>query len=97
MSLRPVDARPLAIPAFRRLWTASLVSAVGGSFSLVAVPAQLYALTGSSAAVGSAAALSFVALAGSAVVSGALADAVDRRRLLLVAQAGLAATSRCCG
>lgn len=36
-----VDRRPLAIPAFRRLWMASAVAAVGGSFSLIAVPTQL--------------------------------------------------------
>ena len=40
------DRRPLAIPAFRRLWTASAVCAVGGSFTAVAVPTQLYTLTG---------------------------------------------------
>jgi hypothetical protein len=36
-----VDWRPLAIPAFRWLWVGSVISAVGGSFSLIAVPAQL--------------------------------------------------------
>ncbi|KUL27293.1 MFS transporter [Actinoplanes awajinensis] len=85
-----MDRRPLAIPAFRRLWVASLVSAVGGSFSVVAVPVQLYAMTGSSATVGMAAVVSFVALAGSALGTGALADLRDRRRVLLAAQAGLA-------
>lgn len=84
-----VDRRPLAIPAFRRLWTASAAAAIGGSFSLVAVPAQLFTLTGSSAYVGGAAAVSMGALVGSALWVGALADARDRRRLLLAGHAGL--------
>lgn len=84
-----VDHRPLAIPAFRRLWLASAVSAVGGSFSVIAVPTQLFTLTGSSAFVGAAAAVSLCALIGSALWSGALADAMDRRRLLVAAHAGL--------
>jgi MFS family permease len=84
-----VDRRPLRIPAFRRLWTASAISAVGGSFSLVAVPAQLFTLTGSSAVVGAAAAVSMCVLVTSALWSGALADVLDRRRLLLAGHAGL--------
>jgi MFS family permease len=87
-----VDRRPLRIPAFRRLWVASAVTAVGGSFSLIAVPTQLFTLTGSSAFVGAAAAVSMCALAGSALWSGVLADRMDRRRLLLAGNAGLASS-----
>jgi MFS family permease len=87
-----VDRRPLAIPAYRRLWLASVVSAIGGSFSLVAVPTQLFTLTGSSGAVAVAAAVSFVALAPASLLAGALADVTDRRRLLLMAHLGLGAT-----
>lgn len=85
-----VDRRPLAIPAYRRLWVASLVAAVGGSFGVLAVPTQLFTLTGSSAIVGAAAAVSLVALVVSALWGGTLADAMDRRRLLLAAHGGLA-------
>ncbi|MGW5669260.1 MFS transporter [Micromonospora sp. NPDC003776] len=87
-----MDRRPLAIAAYRRLWVASLIAAVGGSFSAVAVPAQLFSMTGSSATVGASAAVSLVALVVSALWGGVLADAVDRRRLLLVADGGLALT-----
>jgi MFS family permease len=87
-----VDRRPLAIPAYRRLWVASAVSAVGGSFSVVAVPTQLFTVTGTSAAVGAAAAVSFGALVVAALWVGALADVTDRRRLLLMAHGGLALT-----
>ncbi|WP_163513195.1 MFS transporter [Fodinicola acaciae] len=86
------DLRPLRIPAFRRLWLASAVSAIGGSFSALAIPAQLFASTRSSATVGIAAGVSFSVLAVAALWGGALADRFDRRHVLLVAQAGLAAT-----
>ncbi|MBV1851198.1 MFS transporter [Catellatospora tritici] len=87
-----VDRRPLRIPAFRRLWTGSVVSAVGGSFSLVAVPTQLFTLTGSSATVGISATVSLCVLVASALWSGALADAMDRRLLLLAGNAALGLT-----
>jgi MFS family permease len=69
-----------------------VVSAVGGSFSIIAVPTQLYGLTGSSASVGAAAAVSLVALVVASLYGGVLADVMDRRRLLLMAQIGLAGT-----
>lgn len=87
-----VDRRPLTIPAYRRLWLASTVCAVGGSFSVVAIPAQLFTMTGSSATVGASAAVSFAALTAAALWSGALADVRDRRKVLLAAHCGLAAT-----
>jgi MFS family permease len=90
MAVRTLDRRPLAVPAFRRLWLASAVAALGGSFALVAVPAQLFALAGSGA-VGAAGAVSLVALTGSALAAGALADRADRRLVLLAAHATLAA------
>lgn len=89
------DLRPLKIPAFRRLWLASAVSAIGGSFSLIAIPTQLFSLTRSSASVGVAAAVSFVVLAFASLWGGALADRFDRRRVLLAAQSGLALTYGC--
>ncbi|MEU7912244.1 MFS transporter [Microbispora bryophytorum] len=87
-----VDCRPLAIPAFRRMWAASVICAVGGSFSVVAVPTQLFTVTGSSAAVGASAGVSFAALVAAAVWSGVLADRMDRRTMLLAAHLGLALT-----
>ena len=40
------DTRPLAVPAFRRLWTANVVTVVGAQLTVVAVPVQIYAQTG---------------------------------------------------
>ncbi len=87
-----VDRRPLAIPAFRRMWVASVICAVGGSFSVVAVPTQLFTISGSSAAVGAAAGVSFAALVAAALCGGALADVMDRRTVLLAADLCLALT-----
>jgi MFS family permease len=90
-----IDRRPLRIPAFRRLWAASVVSAVGGSFSLIAVPTQLFTLTGSSATVGASASVSMCALVVSALWCGTLADTMDRRKLLVAGEVGLGVTYLC--
>ncbi|MEV0149976.1 MULTISPECIES: MFS transporter [unclassified Nonomuraea] len=87
-----VDRRPLEVDAFRRLWLASVVCAVGGSFSLAAIPTQLFTMTGSSATVGASAVVSFVALVVAALWTGALADVKDRRLVLLAAHCGLTLT-----
>src|SRR3954453_8283388 len=91
--VRGLDRRPLAVPGFRRLWIASTAPAIGGSLSTIAVPAQLFALTDSSAAIGWSAAVSFPLLVVADLGGGYLADATDRRKLLLVAHAGLAISS----
>lgn len=76
-----VDTRPLAIPAFRRLMIGNGTAFIGSMVTQVAVPVQVYALSRSSLYVG------FVGLAGLVPIvvfglyGGAIADAVDRRRL----------------
>ncbi|MEZ5090748.1 MAG: hypothetical protein R2719_14170 [Micropruina sp.] len=42
------DTRPLRVPDFRRLWTANIITVIGAQLTVVAVPAQIYHLTGSS-------------------------------------------------
>jgi MFS family permease len=59
----------------------------------VAVPKQVYDLTGSSSWVGIAAAVALVPLLVFGLYGGAVADAVDRRKLLVVTNAGIAVTS----
>ena len=49
MSRLFADTRPLANPNFRRLWWANIVTVIGAQLTVVAVPAQIYAITGSSA------------------------------------------------
>lgn len=87
------DTRPLRIPAYRRLWLAGVVTVVGSQLSVVAVPTQIYALTGSSAWVGLTGLFGLVPLIVFGLWGGAIADAVDRRLLLLVTGAGIALSS----
>ncbi|WP_237742636.1 MFS transporter [Actinopolymorpha alba] len=88
-----VDTRPLRIPAYRRLWSSTIVTAVGSQLTAVAVPKQIYDLTGSSAYVGLSGLVALVPLVIFALWGGAIADAVDRRKLLLVTNSGIAVTS----
>jgi MFS family permease len=75
------------------LWLGQLVNGLGRQVTVVALPFELWQLTHSSLSIG---ALALVQLAPILVFSlggGAVADAVDRRRLLIVTQLLLAATS----
>jgi MFS family permease len=87
------DLRPLRSAAFRRLWAAGAVTAVGSQLTAVVVPLQIYAFTGSSAYVGLAGAVGFVPMVVAALGGGACADAVDRRRMLLATNGGIGVTS----
>jgi len=88
-----MDTRPLRRPAYRRLWTSTVVTAVGSQLTAVAVPKQIYDITGSSAWVGTASIAGLAPLVVFALWGGAIADAMDRRRLLLITNTGIAVTS----
>ncbi|MEC3979583.1 MFS transporter [Amycolatopsis sp. H20-H5] len=88
-----VDTRPLKIPAYRRLWMSTAVTAVGTQLTAVAVPKQVFDITGSSAYVGLTGAVALVPLLVFGLWGGAIADAVDRRKLLLYTNIGVAITS----
>ncbi|MGK5501093.1 MFS transporter [Streptomyces sp. URMC 125] len=88
-----MDTRPLRRPAFRRLWTSSTATAVGSQLTAVAVPKQVYDLTGSSAWVGYASLAGLLPLVVFALWGGAIADSLDRRTVLLVTNTGIAVTS----
>lgn len=87
------DTRPLRNPHFRRLWAANIVTVVGAQLTVVAVPAQIYAETGSSAYVGLTGVFGLVPLVVFGLWGGALADVVDRRTLLICTTFGLVGTS----
>ena len=87
------DTRPLRNPHFARLWRANIVTVVGAQLTVVAVPAQIYAITGSSAYVGLTGIFGLVPLVVFGLWGGALADAMDRRTLLVVTTTGLILTS----
>lgn len=88
-----VDTRPLRIPAFRRMWTSTVATAVGSQLTSVSVPLQVYAVTGSSAYVGLSGVFALVPLVIFGLWGGAIADAVDRRTLILLTNVGIALTS----
>lgn len=89
-----IDVEPLRRDRdFRLLWLGQLVSGAGRQVTVVALPYQLYVLTGSPLAVGLLAIVQLVAILLFALGGGALADAMDRRRLLVVTQVGLALAS----
>lgn len=87
------DTRPLAEPHFRRLWLANIVTVIGAQLTVVAVPAQIYGITGSSAYVGLTGVFGLVPLVVFGLWGGALADAFDRRTLLICTTLGLIVTS----
>jgi MFS family permease len=88
-----IDTRPLKVVAFRRLWLSTVVTAIGSQMTAVAVPKQVYDLTGSSGWVGVSAGVALVPLLIFGLYGGAIADVVDRRKLLIVTNTGIAVTS----
>ena len=86
-----IDVTPLRESRdFRLLFVAGTVFYLGAMVSYVAIPFQIYRLTGSNFAVGAVGLVELVPLVAFGLYGGALADHVDRRRLLIwtgVAQA----------
>lgn len=78
-----VDTRPLAVPAYRRLWIGQGVSFIGLQVTVVAVSQQVYELTRSSLGVGLLSLANLIPLVVFGLWGGAIADAVDRRKLLV--------------
>jgi MFS family permease len=78
-----IDTAPLRDPAFRRLFVGQGVSFVGYQVTAVAVPVQVYDISRSSFWVGVLGLVGLVPLVVFGLWGGAVADAVDRRKLLL--------------
>lgn len=78
-----LDLSPLRHREFRLLWSGQAASFMGSQITYIAVKFQIYELTKSSLAVGLMALCELVPLLTMSFVGGALADAVDRRRLFL--------------
>ena len=85
-----IDLRPLRRRHFRNLWLGQAISSIGAEIAVVAVPYQAYTLTHSTAVVGLLGLASLVPLLVVPLVGGALADAVDRRTVLLRTETGMA-------
>ena len=89
-----LDVGPLRLDRdFRWLWSGQVVGGIGNQVTRIALPFQVYVLTGSTLAI---AALTLCQLVPILVVSlgaGSLADAVDRRKVILATQVGQALCS----
>jgi MFS family permease len=88
------DVRPLQVSApYRRLFFGNTVAQLGQQMTNVAVAVQVYTLTHSSFYVGLVGVFALVPLVALGLYGGAIADAVDRRTLALLASLGLWAVS----
>ncbi len=89
-ALLRVDTRPFRHRDFRNLWIGQAISTVGGEIGIVAVPYQVYTLTHSTAMVGLLGLASLIPLLVVPLIGGAIADAHDRRSVLLRTETGMA-------
>ena len=78
---------------FRLLFIGRMVSFFGSMITFVAVPYQVYQLSHSTLLVGTLGLVEVAALLVFAMLGGALADAADRRNMVLLSEAGLMAGS----
>ena len=83
---RFVDLSPLReSPAFARLWFGGAISGIGGQMTIVAIGLHIYQLTHSTLAVSLVGAFALVPMIVFGLYGGMLADAFDRRLVLLIA------------
>jgi MFS family permease len=88
-----IDTTPLRNRAYRRVFGGVAITMLGQQMTLVAVPYQVYELTGSSLMVGLTSVVALVPLVVFGLLGGAIADAMDRRTLMVVTSVGAAVTS----
>jgi len=89
-----VDTTSLRVSReFRLLWAGQAISFIGTQVTIIAAPYQVFVISHSSFAVGLLSLFQVLPLLAFSLYGGALADIVDRRRMLLVTQVLLAATS----
>jgi MFS family permease len=84
-----VDTRPFRHRDFRNLWIGQAISTIGGEIGTVAIPYQVYTLTHSTALVGLLGLASLIPLLVVPLIGGAIADALDRRTVLLRTETGM--------
>jgi MFS family permease len=71
---------------FRLLWSSGLITNIGSSFALIALPLQAKLLTGSAVAVGALGAAELIPIMVFSLYGGVLADAMDRRKLAVLTE-----------
>jgi MFS family permease len=89
-TVAPVDLSPLRRRDFRVLYLGQFVSFFGSMMSNVALPFVLYAATKSTIWTGALGVINLVPSVVGGLFGGALADAVDRRRLIIGCELGMA-------
>ena len=94
LSAIAVDITPLReSPGYRALWVGQALSLMGTQMRQVAVPVQVFRLTGSNAAVGLIGLVELVPLIIFSIIGGTIADRFDRRIVMAWSQIGLMITS----
>jgi MFS family permease len=89
-----LDVSPLRdLRDFRLLWLGQSVNVIGNQVTRVALPYQVYVITHSTLAIAGLTIAQLVPLLAFSLIGGSLADAIDRKRLLVATQLGLASTS----
>jgi MFS family permease len=88
-----MDIEPLRHKDFRRLWLTGAITTFGAQLTAVAVPLEMYGLTGSSSDVGLAGLAGFVPMVIGSLWGGTVADAADRRLVLLCTNSGIGVVS----
>jgi predicted MFS family arabinose efflux permease len=78
---------------FRNIWIGQVISALGSQLTVVGVAYQAFVLTHSTLVVGLVSLVQLGPLLVGSLGGGSVADAMDRRRLLLITQVVLASTS----
>ena len=85
-----VDTAPLRRDRdYRWLWAGQAINGIGTQITRIALPYQVYVLTGSTLAVAGLTLVQLIPILVFALGAGSVADAVDRRRLLFATQVGL--------
>lgn len=95
MSLRDIfaDTRPFKTPAFKRLWLGNVATVIGAQLTVVAVPVQIYQMTGSSGYVGLTGLFGLIPLVIFGLYGGSIADAFDKRIVLICTTVGMCVTT----
>lgn len=78
---------------FRLLWSGQLISTAGSQMQSAALLWQIYAITHSPLDLGLIGLTRLLPMIGFSLISGVMADAMDRRRVMVVTQSGMAATA----
>lgn len=95
MSFRDIfaDTRPFKTPAFKRLWLGNVATVIGAQLTVVAVPVQIYQMTGSSGYVGLTGLFGLIPLVVFGLYGGSIADAFDKRIVLICTTIGMCVTT----